>query len=43
MTELKFSSFIFVHLFGSDERRPLSSIYPISIKRYNCYNVKICY
>ena len=25
MTELKFSSFIFVHLFGSDERRPLTN------------------
>ena len=48
--DLKFSIFIFVHLFCSDERRPLNNIKPkklskylISIKRYNCYNVKICY
>ena len=48
--DLKFSIFIFVHLFCSDERRPLTNIKPkklsqylISIKRYNCYNVKICY
>ena len=48
--DLKFSIFIFVHLFCSDERRPLTNIKPkklskylISIKRYNCYNVNICY
>ena len=45
--DLKFSIFIFVHLFGSDERRPWTNIKPkkvskylISIKRYNCYNVQ---
>ena len=48
--DLKFSIFIFVHLFCSDERSPLSNIKPkklskylISIKRYNCKNVNICY
>ena len=47
--DLKFSIFIFVHLFCSDERKPLTNIKPkklskylISIKRYNCYNVNIC-
>ena len=36
--------------FASDERRPLTNIkqiklskHLISIKRYNCYNFKICY
>ena len=34
--DLKFSIFIFVHLFGSDERRPLTNIKPKE-------NIKISY
>ena len=39
--DLKFSTFIFLHLFGSDERRPLTNIKPKKIIKISYFDQDI--